>query len=108
MQMEPGVVMQAFNPSTQEAEAGGFLREASLVYKVSSRTARAMQRNLVGGVGGRTEMQRNRWRAKGSMLEQEYRWGKRTARQESWRDRQGIWPTGPSRCLPAKSYTATQ
>ena len=32
----------AFNPSTQEAEAGGFL-----VYKVSSRTARAIQRNHV-------------------------------------------------------------
>jgi hypothetical protein len=37
----------AFNPSTREAEAGGFLSsiEASLVYKVSSRTARAIQRN---------------------------------------------------------------
>jgi hypothetical protein len=35
----------AFNPSTQEAEAGEF--EASLVYKVSSRTARAIQRNPV-------------------------------------------------------------
>jgi hypothetical protein len=46
------------NPSTWEAEAGGFLSsggrgrrisefEASLVYKVSSRTARATQRNPV-------------------------------------------------------------
>jgi hypothetical protein len=60
----PGVVAYAFNPSTREAEAGGFLHlilakrprsdgrwifefEASLVYKVSSRTARAIQRNLV-------------------------------------------------------------
>jgi hypothetical protein len=34
----PGVVAHAFNPSTQEAEAGGFL---------SSRTARATQRNPV-------------------------------------------------------------
>ena len=34
----PGVVAHAFNPSTQEA---------SLVYKVSSRTARAIQRNPV-------------------------------------------------------------
>jgi hypothetical protein len=33
------------NPSTQEAEAGDF--EASLVHKVSSRTARAIQRNPV-------------------------------------------------------------
>jgi hypothetical protein len=38
----------AFNPSTWEAEAGGFLEfKASLVYKVSSRTARATQRNPV-------------------------------------------------------------
>jgi hypothetical protein len=36
----------AFNPSTREAEAGGFL-SSSLVYKVSSRTARATQRNPV-------------------------------------------------------------
>jgi hypothetical protein len=34
------LVAHAFNPSTQEAEAG-------LVYKVSSRTARATQRNPV-------------------------------------------------------------
>jgi hypothetical protein len=40
------VVAHAFNPSTWEAEAGGFL-EASLVYKVSSRTAKAIQRNPV-------------------------------------------------------------
>jgi hypothetical protein len=33
-------VAHAFNPSTQEAEL-----EANLVYKVSSRTARATQRN---------------------------------------------------------------
>jgi hypothetical protein len=37
------VVVHAFNPSTWEAEADGFLMfEASLVYKVSSRTARAI------------------------------------------------------------------
>jgi hypothetical protein len=38
------VVVNAFNPSTWEAEAGGFLSEfeASLVYIVSSRTARAI------------------------------------------------------------------
>jgi hypothetical protein len=42
------VVAHTFNPSTWEAEAGGFLEfEASLVYKVSSRTARATQRNHV-------------------------------------------------------------
>jgi hypothetical protein len=41
---EPGMVAHAFDSSTQEAEAGGFL---SLVYKVSSGTARAIQRNPV-------------------------------------------------------------
>jgi hypothetical protein len=42
------VVAHGFNPSTWEAESGGFLSsEASLVYKVSSRTARAIQRNPV-------------------------------------------------------------
>jgi hypothetical protein len=41
----PGVVAaHTFNPSTREAEAGGFL---SLVYRVSSRTARAIKRNPV-------------------------------------------------------------
>ena len=45
---KPGVVACAFNPSTREAEAGGFSEfEASLVYKVSSRTARAIQRHPV-------------------------------------------------------------
>ena len=35
-------------PALWEAEAGGFLSsEASLVYRVSSRTARAIQRNPV-------------------------------------------------------------
>jgi hypothetical protein len=42
-----GVVAHAFNPSTREAEAGGSEFKASLVYKVSSRTARAIQRNPV-------------------------------------------------------------
>jgi hypothetical protein len=37
---KPGMVAHAFNPSTREAEA-------SLVYKVSSRTARTTQRNPV-------------------------------------------------------------
>jgi hypothetical protein len=40
------VVAHAFNPSAWEAEAGGFL-SLSLVYRVSSRTARATQRNPV-------------------------------------------------------------
>jgi hypothetical protein len=37
--LQPGVVAHAFNPSTEF--------EASLVYKVSSRTARTTQRNPV-------------------------------------------------------------
>jgi hypothetical protein len=42
-------VADAFNPSTQKAEAGRFLssRPAWSTYKVSSRTARAIQRNPV-------------------------------------------------------------
>jgi hypothetical protein len=45
---ELGVVAHTFNPSTLKAEAGGFLSSrASLVYRVSSRTARATQRNPV-------------------------------------------------------------
>jgi hypothetical protein len=39
--------VHAFNPSTWEAEAGGSEFEASLVYRVSSRTARTTQRNPV-------------------------------------------------------------
>jgi hypothetical protein len=43
------MVAHAFNPSTREAEAGRWISEfeGSLVYKVSSRTARATQRNPV-------------------------------------------------------------
>ena len=40
--------MHTFNPSIQETETGGSHKfEASLVYKVSSRTVRAIQRKLV-------------------------------------------------------------
>jgi len=42
------VVLHAFNLSIWEAEAGGSLEfKASLVYRVSSRIARATQRNPV-------------------------------------------------------------
>jgi hypothetical protein len=42
------MLAHTFNPSTQEAEAGSFSEfEASLVYKMSSRSARAIQRNPV-------------------------------------------------------------
>jgi len=47
------VVAHAFKPSTREAEAGRSLElEASLVYRVSFRTARATQRNPGGGLRG--------------------------------------------------------
>ena len=42
------MVVLVINPSTREAEAGGSLKfKTSLVYRVSSRTARATQRNPV-------------------------------------------------------------
>jgi hypothetical protein len=43
------MLMHAFNPSTQEAEASGSIYEFedSLIYRMSSRTARATQRNPV-------------------------------------------------------------
>ena len=47
IQMKP-VVAHAFNPSTWEARGRRISEfEASLIYKVSSRTARAIQRNPV-------------------------------------------------------------
>jgi hypothetical protein len=42
--MSQAVVAHAFNPSTWEAEAGGFLSSRPLVYRVSSRTAKATQK----------------------------------------------------------------
>jgi hypothetical protein len=44
IQQGPGMVAHTFNPSTGEGEAGGSLSEfeASLVYKVSSSTAKAV------------------------------------------------------------------
>jgi hypothetical protein len=46
--LHPGVVEHAFYPTTREEEAGRVSEfKASLVYRVSSRTARATQRNPV-------------------------------------------------------------
>jgi hypothetical protein len=44
---EPGVVAHAFNPSTGGRDRCISELKASLVYKVSSRTARAIKRNPV-------------------------------------------------------------
>jgi hypothetical protein len=51
LSLKPGLkqgMAHAFNPGTWEAEAGRRISEfeASLVYRVSSRTARAIQRTL--------------------------------------------------------------
>jgi hypothetical protein len=45
--MSQVLVVHAFNPSTWEAEAGRFLSSRPLVYRVSSRIARATQRSPV-------------------------------------------------------------
>ena len=59
------MVAHAFNHSTWEAEAGGFLSSkiCSLVYRVSSRTARATQRNPV--LKKQREKEREREREQG-------------------------------------------
>jgi hypothetical protein len=41
------MVVHTFDPRTQEAEAGGSQLKESLVYTVSSKTAKATQRNPV-------------------------------------------------------------
>ena len=41
------VLVHTFNPSPQEAEAGGSEFEANLVYKVNSKTAKDTKKNFV-------------------------------------------------------------
>jgi hypothetical protein len=54
-------VAQAFNPSTREAEAGRSLEfKASLVYRVSFRTAKATQRNPVSKNKNQTKPNKNK------------------------------------------------
>ena len=49
------MLAHTFNPSTQEAEAGSFSEfEASLVYKMSSRSARAIHIDPISG--GKTKL----------------------------------------------------
>ena len=55
---QPAMVVHAFNPSTQEAEAGvqrGYEFKASLVYKASSGQPGLLHRETLSG-GGREEL----------------------------------------------------
>jgi hypothetical protein len=64
---KPGVVAHAFNPSTQDGRGRRISEfEASLVYRVSSRTARAIQRNPVSEKN-KTKQNKNPYQA--SLLE---------------------------------------
>ena len=56
--LEPGVVAYAFNLCTWQAEAGESEFKGSLVYRVSSRTARATQGNPVSGVVKKKQKQK--------------------------------------------------
>jgi hypothetical protein len=64
LRMAPGgrvEVALAFNPSTREAETGRSLEfEASLVYRQSSRTARATQRNPVSTKQNKTKQNKTK------------------------------------------------
>jgi hypothetical protein len=70
------MVAHASNPSTWEAETGGFLNrwisefEASLVYRVSSRTARDTQRNPVLKTNKQTNKKPKRHRLTEWMVKQ--------------------------------------
>jgi hypothetical protein len=56
------MVAYAINPNTEEAEAGGsFEFKASLVYRMSSRTARDTQKSLV--LGEKNEKQKKKKKA---------------------------------------------
>jgi hypothetical protein len=58
------MVPHAFNPSTQEAGRQISEFEASLVYEVSSRTARAIQRNPVSKKKTKNKKQKNKTKKK--------------------------------------------
>jgi hypothetical protein len=57
------VVAHAFDTSTWEAEAGGFLSSRP-AYKVSSRTARATQRNPVSKTKNKKQKTKNKQKKK--------------------------------------------
>ena len=65
----PAVMAHAFNPSIWEAEAGGFLSKASLVYRVSSRTARVTQRNPVSNKQTKNKTKQKKLTEKGVIID---------------------------------------
>jgi hypothetical protein len=70
--MSQVVVVQTFNPSTQEAETGGSLEfKASLVYSVSSRTARETLSPTKAKTNNKTKT-KNKNRTKGTWNETFY------------------------------------
>jgi hypothetical protein len=63
------VVAHTLNPSTREAEAGGFLElEASLVYRVSFRIVRATRRNPVSKKQKTKQKKKNTKKTKTKLL----------------------------------------
>jgi hypothetical protein len=58
----PGVLVHTFNPSTWEGGRGRQISEfeASLVYRVSSRTARVIQRNPVSKKQNKTKQNKTK------------------------------------------------
>jgi hypothetical protein len=78
------VEAHAFNPSTQEAEAGGFLSSRPAWSRVSSRTVRAIQRNPVSKNKNKNKnkkKRKKRIRVIGKNLKKKKK--KRTSRQVS-------------------------
>jgi hypothetical protein len=61
--LKPGMVAHTFNPSTHSGGRGRRISEfeASLVYKVSSRAARAIQRNPVSKNKTKKQQTKSKW-----------------------------------------------
>ena len=67
------MVAHTFNPSIQEAETRGSLEfEVSLVYRVSSRTARTAQRNHVSKDQKQNKTQKPQNKKMGSVTQKQY------------------------------------
>ena len=69
-------MVHAFDPSIWEAEAGALLEfEASLVYRVSSRTAKATQRNPVSKKKSKTNKTKKKPRLNKQKIKQKTKTG---------------------------------